>query len=179
MLAILALGWALVGMADPKDQAPEAAALDDVTVKVTAASEQNFPDITVQFEVERPDGSFLLDARREDFRVTEDGRAMSITSFQAPEETQSLPTTVVLVVDRSRSMIEEDRIGGLKRAVATFLEDLPPGSRIAVIAFGSQVSLSVPSPRTCRGPEGRQQFEAVRSDAVFRRRGRRARIAER
>ena len=46
---------------------------------------------------------------------------------------------MVLVVDRSLSMEEEDRIGGLKRAVHSFLEKLPEGSRVAVIAFGSDV----------------------------------------
>ena len=39
---------------------------------VTAASQQEFPRIAVQFEVHQPDGSFLLDATREDFRVTEE-----------------------------------------------------------------------------------------------------------
>ena len=46
---------------------------------------------------------------------------------------------MVLVVDRSLSMEEEDRIGGLKRAVRSFLEKLPEGSKVAVIAFGSDV----------------------------------------
>ena len=32
-----------------------------------------FPEISVDFEVKRPDGSFLLDATRDDFRVTEEG----------------------------------------------------------------------------------------------------------
>ncbi len=50
-----------------------------------------------------------------------------------------IPTTIVLVVDRSGSMENEDRIGGLKRAVASFLEKLPEGSRIAVVAFSSEV----------------------------------------
>ena len=44
----------------------------DSTVVVTAASQQEFPRIAVQFEVHQPDGSFLLDATREDFRVTEE-----------------------------------------------------------------------------------------------------------
>ena len=43
------------------------------------------------------------------------------------------------MVDRSLSMEEENRIGGLKKAVNSFLEKLPDGSRVAVIAFGSEV----------------------------------------
>ena len=115
------------------------AGANDVKVIVTGASEQSFPRISVQFEVKRPDGSFLLDAARDDFRVTEEGRDVDVVDFQAPRTTEAIPTTVVLVVDRSLSMEEEDRIGGLKRAVTSFLEKLPEGSRVAVIAFGSDV----------------------------------------
>ncbi|MFI5456361.1 MAG: VWA domain-containing protein [Isosphaerales bacterium] len=131
---------------DPGGQVPPAAAepagesgVDDVKVIVTGASEQSFPRISVQFEVKRADGSFLLDAARDDFRVTEEGRDVDVVEFQAPRTTEAIPTTLVLVVDRSLSMEEEDRIGGLKRAVGSFLEKLPEGSKVAVIAFGSEI----------------------------------------
>lgn len=108
-------------------------------VAVTGVSEKSFPRITVQFEVKRPDGTYLRDARREDFQVTEEGREVSIAGFQAPVTTELIPTTLVLVVDRSGSMMNEDRIGGLKRAVASFLEKLPEGSRVALVSFASDV----------------------------------------
>jgi VWFA-related protein len=116
----------------------------DVRVIVTGASEQAFPKISVQFEVKRPDGSFLKNATRDDFRVTEEGREVAVVGFQAPQATEAIPTTVVLVVDRSLSMEEEDRIGGLKRAVASFLDKLPAGSKVAAIAFGSDVDRLCP-----------------------------------
>ena len=71
--------------------------------------------------------------------VTEEGRDVDVVDFRAPLTTEAIPTTVVLVVDHSLSMEEEDRIGGLKRAVHSFLEKLPEGSRVALIAFGSEV----------------------------------------
>ena len=108
-------------------------------VIVTGASQQSFPKIDVQFEVKRSDGSFLLDANRDDFRVTEEGHDVEVVDFQAPQNKQAIATTIVLVVDRSLSMEEEDRIGGLKQAVRSFLEKLPDGSKVAVIAFGSDV----------------------------------------
>jgi Ca-activated chloride channel family protein len=123
----------------PAGELAGAAGTDDVKVNVTGASEQSFPRISVQFEVKRPDGSFLLDAGRDDFRVTEEGRDVDIVDFRAPLTTEAIPTTLVLVVDRSLSMEEENRIGGLKRAVHSFLEKLPAGSRVALIAFGSDV----------------------------------------
>lgn len=117
---------------------------EDVSVVVTGASDVKFPEIAVEFEVKRPDGSFLLDATRGDIRVTEYDRDVPILRFRAPSATESMPTTVVLVVDRSLSMEEEDRIGSLKQAVSTFLKGLPAGSRVAVVAFGSEVARICP-----------------------------------
>ena len=109
------------------------------SVAVTGVSEKAFPRITVQFEVKRGDGSYLRDARRDDFRVTEDGREIPVVEFLAPVTSELIPTTLVLVVDRSGSMRNEDRIGGLKRAVAAFLAKLPAGSRVALVSFASEV----------------------------------------
>ena len=117
---------------------------DDASVVITSASQFNFPEISVEFEVKRPDGSFLLDGRREDFRVTEYDQDVPIQSLDSPLTLTSHPTTVVLVVDRSLSMQQEDRMSHLKRAVGPFLKGLPKGSRVAVIAFGSEVELLTP-----------------------------------
>ena len=123
--------------------APGAAA-NAPTVVVTQPDESKFPEITVYFEVKRPDGTFVLDAKRDEFKVTEDGQDRPILRFEAPISTEVRPTTVVLVVDHSGSMKQDDRIGALKRAVATFLEGLPAGSRVAVIAFSDEVELICP-----------------------------------
>jgi len=139
-LRIVLLGFCLAFLADPAWSQEETP--DDIgnTVVVTGASQEDFPKIAVQFEVRRFDGSFLRDATKEEFRVFEDGKEMSILDFQAPTTTERVPTTIVLVVDRSLSMSIEDRMPSLKEAVATFLEKLPEGSRVAVIAFGSEVT---------------------------------------
>ncbi len=124
---------------------PEAAGNSgDSTVVVTGASQQEFPRITVQFEVRQPDGSFLLDATRADFRVTEDGKDVQVLDFLAPRTTQAIPTTIVLVVDHSGSMEQEHRIRSLKQAVASFLKKLPEGSRVAVVGFSSEVERLCP-----------------------------------
>jgi VWFA-related protein len=115
----------------------------DAEVVITSASEK-FPQVNLEFEVKRADGSFVLDARAGDFRVTESGENVEVLGFQSPTSTEAKPITVVLVVDRSWSMKEEDRIGGMKRAVATFLKGLPEGSRVALIAFGSEVRVARP-----------------------------------
>jgi VWFA-related protein len=112
---------------------------ENTSVVVTGASQQAFPKIGVQFEVRRPDGTYLLDATKEDFRVTEDGNDVKVLEFQAPRTKELIPTTIVLVVDHSGSMQQENRIGALKEAVASFLEKLPEGSRVAVVAFSDEV----------------------------------------
>lgn len=121
---------------------PVMLAQGDAEVVIGQASDRAFPEVAVDFRVKRADGSPILDASRADFRVTEEGRDAAITSFSAP--TEILETTVVLVLDRSLSMREEDRIGGLKAAVDTFLGVMPRGSRVAVVAFGSTVELLCP-----------------------------------
>ena len=51
---------------------------------------------------------------------------------------------MVLVVDHSGSMKQDDKIGGLKRAVSTFMEGLPAGSKVAVVAFSDEVEVICP-----------------------------------
>ncbi len=138
---------AKVAMADPIEPPPPPPSQDksdEASVVITGAGDANFPEIAVDFEVRKPDGSYLLDGTKGDFHVTEDGVESPILRLLAPTTREASPITVVLVVDRSRSMEEEDRIGALKRAVASFLEGLPKGSRVAVIAFGTEINLIAP-----------------------------------
>ncbi len=117
---------------------------EDVSVIVRQADESRFPEITVHFEAKNPDGTPKVDAVEQDFRVVEYQAPVAITTFRGPTSAEPRPTTVVLVLDHSQSMEEEDRIGGLKRAVSTFLKVIPPGSRVAVVAFGSDVKVLCP-----------------------------------
>lgn len=123
---------------------PKSEASGPPEVVVTQPDESKFPEISVYFELRRPDGSFLLDAGREAFQVTEDGRNRPIVDFDAPVTVRSQPSTIVLVLDQSGSMLQDDRMGALKRAVATFLKAMPDGSKVAVIAFSSEVRLICP-----------------------------------
>lgn len=114
------------------------------SVVITQPDESKFPEITVYYELKRADGTFVLDAKRDDFRVFEGERERPILRFEAPLATEIRPTTLVLVVDRSLSMAQDDRIGDLKRAVAVFLKGLPKGSRVAVLSFCNQIELICP-----------------------------------
>lgn len=117
---------------------------DNVRVIVRGVDESGFPEIALDYEVQRPDGSPLLDATRDDFRVTEYDQPVEILRFESPTSREVVATTVVLVVDHSWSMVEEDRMGALKEAVRTFLSVMPVGSRVAVVAFSNEVRVICP-----------------------------------
>ncbi|WP_152050636.1 VWA domain-containing protein [Tautonia marina] len=125
-------------------QAAETTGDDDIRVVVRQVDESGFPEITLDFEVTRPDGAALVDADQDDFRVTEYDQPVEILRFEAPTSREVMETTVVLVVDQSRSMEEENRIGALKEAVRTFLSVMPIGSRVAVIAFSDEIRVICP-----------------------------------
>ena len=135
----------LVGsIATADDPRPPSKGDDAPEVVVTQPDESQFPAIAVYFELKRPDGSFVLDAGRESFRVTEDGQDRPIVEFDAPVTVRKQPVTLVLVLDHSGSMLQDDRIGALKRAVASFTTAMPAGSKVAVIGFSSEVRLICP-----------------------------------
>lgn len=125
-------------------QAAETTGDDDIRVVVRQVDESGFPEITLDFEVTRPDGAALVDADQDDFRVTEYDQPVEILRFEAPTSREVMETTVVLVVDQSRSMEEENRISALKEAVRTFLSVMPIGSRVAVIAFSDEIRVICP-----------------------------------
>ncbi len=142
----LVIGSAFVGKAagQAHEPAKENPPGEDVRVIVRQVEEQGFPRITLDFEVKRADDSAILDAKKEEFEVREYGEPVAIESFRSPISREFRPTTVVLVLDRSGSMNEEHRMRSLKRAVTAFLEQQPAGSRVAVIAFGSEADLICP-----------------------------------
>ena len=165
---------ATTSTADEPDPAPDPGG-GGVSVVVRQVDESHFPEIAVDFEVKDAQGAPKADARKADFRVTEDDQPVTIESFRGPSATESRPTTVVLVLDHSRSMEEEDRIGALKRAVGVFADHVPAGSRVAVIAFGSDVQLICPfteDPRKVRAavdalvPEGATRYYDAVAEAL-------------
>lgn len=123
--------------------APEGSRGGGPEVIVTGANDSKFPEIAVDFELRDPRNDFVLDATRDDFKIFEEGKEVEIVRFLSPYGDPQ-PITVALVVDRSGSMEEDDRIGGLKAAVGSFLKGLPKGSKVAVVAFGSEVEQIIP-----------------------------------
>lgn len=119
--------------------AQDAKGPEQAQVVVRGVEDHDFPRIHLDFELKRADGEPVLDAKREDFRVFEDGEPVDLLDFTSPVSKTIRPTTVVLVLDRSYSMNQEERIERLKEAVDIFLENQPEGSRVAVLAFSNEV----------------------------------------
>jgi VWFA-related protein len=119
----------------------EAKGRENASVEVRQIDKDRFPDIAVDFELKRPDGTAILDAKRDEFLVKEDGQEVQILDYTSPVSREFRTTTVVLVLDHSLSMRNENRMRCLKRAVNAFLDQQPAGSRVAVVAFGSEVEL--------------------------------------
>ena len=142
LLGVILGGVTIAPAADTAPAPVAAGAAPEVVV--TQLDESKFPELGVYFELKRPDGSFLLDAERGAFRVVEGGRERPILEFDAPVTVRKQPTTIVLVLDHSGSMAQDDRIGALKRAVASFIRAVPEGSKVAVIGFSSEVKLICP-----------------------------------
>ena len=150
---------------DPVVEAPRTGD-DAVEVVVRQVDEAGFPEIALDFEVTGEDGAPILDASKDDFRLEEYDQPVEILRFEAPTSRESVATTVVLVVDRSRSMLEEDRIGALKQAVRTFLGVMPEGSRVAVVAFSDEIELICPF--TTDRVEVQRAVDALRPDGGTR-----------
>jgi hypothetical protein len=84
-------------------------------VSVTDASGQPRPGLTAR-----------------DFAITEDGQPITIDEFVGGGA-GSIET--ILVIDRSGSMDEDDKMEGAKDAARAFVRQMRPGDRTAVLAF--------------------------------------------
>ncbi|MEZ5319837.1 MAG: VWA domain-containing protein [Vicinamibacterales bacterium] len=82
------------------------------------------------------DGHLVTDLRRDEFRVTDDGRPSTISIFDG----RAQPITLVLMLDTSGSMV--GNLPVLRRAASELFGRLRPGDRVAVGSFGDDVRLS-------------------------------------
>jgi Ca-activated chloride channel homolog len=102
---------------------------------VTQVDSSNYPDVTVYVGVSDAGGQPVGGLSARDFTLTEDGQPVEITGFAGGGASA---VTTMLVIDRSGSMDENDKIDGARDAARAFVEQMRPGDRTAVIAFNSQ-----------------------------------------
>jgi VWFA-related protein len=108
--------------------------------RVTQVDTAHYPDVTLYVGVTGTDGKPVGGLAARDFAVTEDGQPVTLADFSAAAG----PISTVLVIDRSGSMDENDKIDGAQDAARAFVDQMRPGDQTAVIAFSNQPELIEP-----------------------------------
>lgn len=91
--------------------------------------------ITTPVSVLDRNGRFIPKLQKKDFKIFEDGVPQTIEMFQSSE----MPFTVVLMIDISPST--RLKIDEIHYAAITFVNQLRPADRVAVVAFDQRVRL--------------------------------------
>jgi Ca-activated chloride channel homolog len=103
-------------------------------MRVTQVDTNDYPQITLYVDARDPNGQQLLGLDRSDFAINEDGTPVEITSFAGGGG----PISAVLVIDRSGSMGDDDKLEGAQEAAQAFVESMRPEDQTALIAFNSR-----------------------------------------
>jgi len=102
----------------------------------------HFPAVTVYLTANDQAGKPVLGLHKENFTLIEDGQPVAITGFTAAG---SQAATVLLVIDASGSMANDNKIGGAQQAAISFVQQLQPGQdRAGLLVFSNQVDVSEP-----------------------------------
>src|SRR6476659_3952337 len=98
---------------------------------VTQVDTAHYPDVMLYVGVTGADGKPVGGLAAKDFAVTEDGQPVKIDDFAGGAG----PISTVLVIDRSGSMEESDKIDGAQDAARAFVEQMRPGDQTELITF--------------------------------------------
>src|SRR5215213_5980214 len=105
--------------------------------RVTQIDTAQYPDVTLYVGVTGADGKPVGGLAAKDFAVTEDGQPVTIADFAGGAG----PISTVLVIDRSSSMEENDKIAGAQDAARAFVEQMRPGDQTELISFNQTASV--------------------------------------
>lgn len=92
--------------------------------------------VAIWVTVNGPDGRLVLDLRRDDFRILDDGVPVPVTVFS--NEIQTI--TAVLMMDMSPSMY--GRVQWMREAAGHFVNALEGADRAAIGSFGYEISVN-------------------------------------
>jgi VWFA-related protein len=85
--------------------------------------------VTVPVSITDRDGRYIPDLQRQDFHVFENGSEQEIAYFATADK----PVTVVLMLDTSASTWS--KLGQIRDAAMTFVDQLRPDDRVMVVSF--------------------------------------------
>jgi VWFA-related protein len=109
--------------------------------RVAQVDTSAYPTVKLYVSVTDASGKPTPGLTARDFAITEDGQPITIDEFVGGGA-GSIET--VLVIDRSGSMDEDDKMDGAKDAARAFVRQMRPGDRTAVIAFSNAPELVQP-----------------------------------
>jgi Ca-activated chloride channel family protein len=141
ILLLLPLVLLLVALLPIFRSSPVSPAPGQGPARVTQVDASHYPDITLYVGVTDADGRPVGGLAARDFGVTEDGQPVEISGFSGAG---AGPVSTVLVIDRSGSMDEEDKLEGAKDAARSFVDHMRPGDQTAIIAFSEEPELLQP-----------------------------------
>ena len=97
--------------------------------------------VEVYCTVRDEQGSYLMDLKASDFKVSESGKPQTIAAFSSARK----PAHLVLLIDTSASMKKDGRIDVAREAAVGFIEALEPRDTAALIAFSDAPHLLTPA----------------------------------
>lgn len=109
--------------------------------RVAQVDTSRYPDVTLYVSVTDAAGGPVAGMSQRAFSISEDGQPVTISEFAGGG---AAPISAVLVIDRSQSMAEEDKLAGARDAAQAFVRQMRPGDQTAVIAFDTRPTLVQP-----------------------------------
>jgi Ca-activated chloride channel family protein len=97
--------------------------------------------VEVQCTVTAPDGTRVRGLTQKDFRLSEDGVAQQVVSFDAA----TVPASIALVIDASPSIYRE--LGAMRGVAQSLAKSLQPEDEVAVVAFADETQVLLPFSR--------------------------------
>jgi VWFA-related protein len=141
MRRLLPLIYFLIGALLLAGLPPIAAAQPAVSdVRVTQVDTSRYPEVTLYVAATDAAGQPRGGLRRADFAVTEDGTPVEISAFDGGGGAMA----AALVLDRSRSMEERDKLRGAQDAARAFVQQMRPGDRTTLVSFHSRIRSEQP-----------------------------------
>ncbi|GEM_PF-2339139 len=111
------------------------AGAEEATLEIRQIDADGFPTVKLFISIVDAQGNPLTDVAPGSFRVDEGGQDAASPDIPAGAES----VICFLVIDRSGSMSEGEKMAQAKEAATSFIEMMRPGDRTGVIAFDSAV----------------------------------------
>ena len=112
------------------------------TSQLVQVDTSNFPQIDVWVSVTDADGNPVRTLPDSAFQLIENGQPIEIQEvYQAGEQG---PVTTVLVMDRSGSMLEGDKLEEARQAARAFVDLMRPEDQTGLVIFNTEVQVAQP-----------------------------------